>query len=169
MIWADLKVRPYVRTTYASRPLTDVRRAGPLGPAADRTLGDPRSVGSKGSSLRMKQVVERFAHGTNADQLAPVFARAVVGARAFLFSAEARVFLSLTGARAFQASVWLNIGFRHDAAREPHLHRLAHAEVRLRDAAHFAGETDLAEHRRGRRNHAVADARGDRGQHAEVR
>src|SRR5258706_15574696 len=98
-------------------------------------------------------MIERFAHRADTDQLALALARAGVGARAFFF---------LAGARAFQASVWFDIRLRHDAAREPHLRRFAHAEVRLRDAAHFARKTDFAEHRRGGRNHAVADAGGDR-------
>src|SRR5207247_172621 len=50
----------------------------------------------------------------------------------------------------------LHIRLGHDAAAEPHLRRLAHAKRRLRDAADFAGETDLAEHGGRRRNHAIA-------------
>ena len=39
----------------------------------------------------------------------------------------------------------------------------------LRDAADFARQAHFAEHRGRRRDDAIADARGDRGQHAEVR
>ena len=52
---------------------------------------------------------------------------------------------------------------------EPHLRGFAHAQRGLGDAADLARQADLAEHRRGRRNHAVPDARRDGGEHAQIR
>src|SRR4051812_27705128 len=60
----------------------------------------------------------------------------------------------------------IDIGFGHDAALESHLRRFADAQRRLRDAADFAGQADLAEHRGGLRNDAVSDARRDGGDDA---
>src|SRR5712692_2315666 len=67
------------------------------------------------------------------------------------------------------AVVRIDVRFGHDAPPESHLRRLADAQRRLRDAADLPGETDFAEHRGGRWNDAIADARRNRGEHPEIR
>ena len=69
--------------------------------------------------------VERLADGADADQLAAAPATLPIGG--------------------------IDVGLGHDAAAESHLRRFADAKRRLRDAADLAGQPDLAEHRRRRR------------------
>ena len=55
-----------------------------------------------------------------------------------------------------------------DRALEPEPRRLGEPDLRLRDRAHLAREPDLAEHERARRERAIAEARGERGDGGEV-
>ena len=88
-----------------------------------------------------EQCVERFADGADADELA------------------------VAGGLPIRR---IDVGLGHDAAAETHLRGFADAQRRLRDAANLARQADLAEHRGRRRNHAIAHARRDRGEDAEV-
>src|SRR5216117_957935 len=86
-----------------------------------------------------KQVVQRLADRADAYELA-----VVIGSR-------------------------IDVRVGQDAAAKSHLCRLADTQGRLRDAANFAGEPDLAEHGGGRWDHSIAHARRNRRHYAEVR
>ncbi len=88
-----------------------------------------------------EQLVQRFADRANADELA------------------------VAGGLAIRR---IDVGLGHDAAAEAHLRGFAHAQGRLRDAANLPRQAHLAEHRRCRRNDAIAHRRRDRGHHAQV-
>src|SRR2546427_11011752 len=77
-----------------------------------------------------QQGVERFTDRADADELAVASERAAVGG--------------------------IDVRLRHDAAAESHLCGLAYAQRRLRDAAHLAGQSHLAEHRGRLRGDTVA-------------
>ena len=68
-----------------------------------------------------------------------------------------------------QASILINVRLWQDASGKSHLRRFANSKRRLRDSAHLAGQSDFAEHRRGRRNDPVPHARRDRREDAQVR
>ena len=60
------------------------------------------------------------------------------------------------------------VAVREDAAREPHLRRLADAQRPLAGAADLAGKTNLAEHGRRRTDRTVAQARRHGGDDREI-
>src|SRR5438132_12784750 len=99
---------------------------------------------ASGMSVRSREeLAERVTDGADADELAVTGELAAIGA--------------------------IDIRLGHDAAAEAHLRRFPDAQHRLGDAANLAGESDLSEHRRRRRNDAVADARRDGRKNAKIR